>query len=45
MSVSIASTPSQSSDPQTPAKAPVYFVSLGCPKNLVDSQKRPKTEN
>lgn len=21
-----------------PAKAPVYFVSLGCPKNLVDSQ-------
>src|SRR3954447_3981760 len=22
----------------TPSKAPVYFVSLGCPKNLVDSQ-------
>src|SRR6476660_2851500 len=22
----------------TPTKAPVYFVSLGCPKNLVDSQ-------
>src|SRR3954465_10412922 len=23
---------------QSPLKAPVYFVSLGCPKNLVDSQ-------
>jgi ribosomal protein S12 methylthiotransferase len=31
----------QSSTPETqntPPKAPVYFVSLGCPKNLVDSQ-------
>ncbi len=25
-------------DSTLPAKAPVYFVSLGCPKNLVDSQ-------
>jgi ribosomal protein S12 methylthiotransferase len=27
-----------SSEIPLPAKAPVYFVSLGCPKNLVDSQ-------
>lgn len=25
-------------NPSTQAKSPVYFVSLGCPKNLVDSQ-------
>ncbi|MEO5971332.1 MAG: 30S ribosomal protein S12 methylthiotransferase RimO [Bdellovibrionia bacterium] len=37
MSGSIASIP-QAPVSQPFAKAPVYFVSLGCPKNLVDSQ-------
>jgi ribosomal protein S12 methylthiotransferase len=36
---SITSTPSpQKALPSADNKAPVYFVSLGCPKNLVDSQ-------
>ena len=33
----VALSQPRSSDP-TQSKAPVYFVSLGCPKNLVDSQ-------
>src|SRR5438105_4228768 len=28
----------ESSSSVTPEKSPVFFVSLGCPKNLVDSQ-------
>jgi ribosomal protein S12 methylthiotransferase len=34
----MSSTPMDPATPQQAQKAPVYFVSLGCPKNLVDSQ-------